>query len=788
MACSKSECVSVPSPCRPSDRRRDELDRQELSDYVQPGDCVEFNVQEPRAGARISKPVAISVNILQPGSVAAPRQQTQHHNGSTPDAPGTRCVAEVTRELRGGQRRREEAYGGRLKCWAHPPPSEVEPVPDLRVLDFLGEVEFTGESLDAECPRLAVGNKCLVWVSHNSSSGALRASGIQLLRETKDQGAGGGHQAAAGLDASEGQQQPVTEGDVIGANAAQGRDVGRIAMLRDSYGFVRVHPASQGPATRPGSDVPARLFFHFSQVEGGFNNVHIIEGLEVSFAIGTDRRSGKITAQSLRVLPRGALPMEPRKGGVSEGDGPAVPISRADASSSWARAAPLPSEHQVGGGDAISSDWSALEGLELGVILTVRDKYGFIRCVDRPNDLFFHIDTVVSDGVPRDELRPGRDVAFAYGSDPRDASRPVATRVRLAPPGTAVFDDVSEERLLGVVAHRIPSNKPGTGKPGEVAQAPMGAIQYTPAGNFAAESGDNDAADPDDSLAAESVEETVTAVEGEQEQDSATVALTPADVPDDVPDGDGAGTSDVDTAMAATDASGGGPGSMSLPFGTADLMPDTHPRPGDIVEFSIATNRRTRAQRATRVCLPLRTGVVVVVKPTFGFLQPTDKLHLPHAAPKAAGTKAAGSQRGGKHGKTVFFHASEVAGHLTLNPRDEVEFLCCLNPKTGEPNARRVRRTKEAPQSIAPAHTGRHDTSIGGAEPRPEGLRRDRDGAAVGRTARVVEGPQPGQKGFSFGRGRTLEPIQYGLQSMLRPGATPFSPPMAVDNERHADA
>jgi cold shock CspA family protein len=685
----------------------------------------------------------------------------------------------VLRELRGGQRRRGDAYGGRLRVYDQSLGSGPE---------GSYELEFSGEDVDPSCHRLAVGDAVHVCVVTDAQGGR-RGTRIMPSRDptTVPRAAGG---TAAVPDGGASGEAPVAnangtvaEGDAIAANAAQGRDVGRVATLRDSYGFVRVHPASGGPASRDG-EVPHRLFFHFSQVEGGFNQHSVLEGTEVSFTVAPDRRSGKITAQCLRVLPRGSLPAEGRKA-AAEAEPPV--LSRADASTSWARPTTLPPPGSEGGaapgadvatsGAVAAVGWDG-PGCELGVILTVRVKYGFIRCVERPADLFFHIDTAVADGVhPREELKPGRDVSFVYGSDPRDATRPVATRLRLAPLGAAVFDDVAEARLLGVVVQRIPTAKQpwpaGAGvKPGGDGPQ-LGSIEYIPPGGV---EGGEAALPPVSSDAPQSSPEAVDDAELAHAQTSAE-------------------TEDGGEAVKAEGGSGAppAPGAVRIPFATSDLLPDTHPRPGDIVEFSIATHRRTQAQHASRVGLPLRSGIVAVVKPNYGFIQPTDGLQLP----TGVGSKSAAS-KSSKASTTVFYHDSEVAGHVALGPRDEVEFLCCLNPKTGAPNARRVRRTKEAPAAPPPAvrHAREGGEAPGGAEPRPEALRREREpGSMVGRqaTARVVEGPGPGQQGFTLGRGKSLAlGITYGVQSSLRVNARPFQPPSgeaaAGDAERHADA
>jgi cold shock CspA family protein len=121
-----------------------------------------------------------------------------------------------------------------------------------------------------------------------------------------------------------------------------------------------------------------------------------------------------------------------------------------------------------------------------------------------------------------------------------------------------------------------------------------------------------------------------------------------------------------------------------LPFGRGDLLANAAPRPGDAVEFSLVTDRRTGVRRASRIALLRRSGVVVSVKPAYGFVE---------CVPEAGDAAAAPGARAAR----VFYHASEVEGAVPLRERDEVDFCVCVNAKTGEPNARKVRRTREAP-------------------------------------------------------------------------------------------
>jgi cold shock CspA family protein len=244
--------------------------------------------------------------------------------------------------------------------------------------------------------------------------------------------------------------------------------------------------------------------------------------------------------------------------------------------------------------------------------VVLKDSYGFIKCCERPVDLFFHFSALV-DATP-ETLVFGQDVEFTVVLDGR-AGKPIATRVTLAPKGSAIFENVAEARVRGVCRERLPAQKGYAGR-GEA--EPSGVIELTP-----------QAAPPA----------------------GGDVAAAPAGEPE------------------------------LLPFFRGDLTANMQPRPGDPVEFSVATDRRTGARHATKIALQRRGGVVVLLKPGYGFVE--------LAAEEGSG--------GGGRGSRLFFHTAEVEGGVVLKERDECDFFVCLNAKTGEPNARKLRRTREAP-------------------------------------------------------------------------------------------
>jgi len=209
----------------------------------------------------------------------------------------------------------------------------------------------------------------------------------------------------------------------------------------------------------------------------------------------------------------------------------------------------------------------------------------------------------------------------------------------------------------------------------------------------------------------------------------------------------------------------------TIPFARADLADArVQPKLGDLVTFRIVTQRRNGEKRATHIENVSFTGTVVTMKAAFGFLEYHDANEV----------------------HRVYFHASEVLDKADLKPRDECRFFV-MYKSTGskELNARRVVRTKEAPASTV------KEVAESGEEERPERLRKfaktAQGSAGEGAIQAVPQGtikpgPEPGSKGFAFGRGVPLKmpplpkaPPPSGLSSTAEPfvpgGAAPKDPP-----------
>ena len=142
----------------------------------------------------------------------------------------------------------------------------------------------------------------------------------------------------------------------------------------------------------------------------------------------------------------------------------------------------------------------------------------------------------------------------------------------------------------------------------------------------------------------------------------------------------------------------------------------------------------------------------------------------------------------------MFFHGSEVERGVTLREGDEVEYCVTLPGRGGggrgdgpgggrgdgpgggrQPAARRVVRTKEAPESTRPTFTNRRTDEIG----EPEGERPTGTQFTQGSQFTMAKMPD-GTRGFAMGRGAGLAEAARAAISKLKLGATSFQPPKPV--------
>lgn len=123
------------------------------------------------------------------------------------------------------------------------------------------------------------------------------------------------------------------------------------------------------------------------------------------------------------------------------------------------------------------------EKREQGVIASVKDGFGFLKCAERDPRLFFHFNEVLD--VER-EIRVGEEYEFTVIQDQSSTysnNRQSAIRMKPLPAGTVQFETRIESNLTGSVTKDIPSSwasrSPTKTSNGEAPHAESGIITYT---------------------------------------------------------------------------------------------------------------------------------------------------------------------------------------------------------------------------------------------------------------------------------------------------------------------
>jgi cold shock CspA family protein len=196
---------------------------------------------------------------------------------------------------------------------------------------------------------------------------------------------------------------------------------GYITTLKENFGFIERARDAAGA-----SGAGENIFFHFSAVCGGAGPSI---GDEVSFTVAADRRTGRDAATLVTLLPKGTLPPPPRGGGLPR---------------------------------------------EQGMVISLKDKFGFIRSETVPGQLFFHFSEAPrdekggkaeaagdsggkADGAGRGKapLRVGDEVSFIRVTDAQ-SQKMAGTKLAALPPGTVRFETIEEAVMRGVVTRAAP--------------------------------------------------------------------------------------------------------------------------------------------------------------------------------------------------------------------------------------------------------------------------------------------------------------------------------------------
>lgn len=261
---------------------------------------------------------------------------------------------------------------------------------------------------------------------------------------------------------------------------------GVVCSMKDTYGFIER------------ADVVREIFFHFSEFQGEVDD--LVMGDDVDFVVQNRPVVGEKTTKEVAVdvksIPEGSVifedvAVEKRRGKVTKtlrgahgrrhsdplagrivyetlkgpieipfgdkdqkGDFTLQPGDLVDFKIATDRRDKLQRATQI----SLILDTFKVNGekRETGVIASVKDGFGFIRCAERDARMFFHfselLDTEGPEGPALEDPEPGEEVAFTVVADPAaPTSRLVAVRIARLPRGSVRFETIGTEKHSGTI-------------------------------------------------------------------------------------------------------------------------------------------------------------------------------------------------------------------------------------------------------------------------------------------------------------------------------------------------
>ncbi|XP_030765658.1 cold shock domain-containing protein E1 isoform X2 [Sitophilus oryzae] len=264
---------------------------------------------------------------------------------------------------------------------------------------------------------------------------------------------------------------------------------GVVCSLKDSFGFIER------------ADVVKEIFFHFSEAK---TKEELRLGDDVEYIIQT--RNGKEVACNITKLPPGTVIFEDLKPDTLKGQvtkaidknlrstNEPLPgrITYKVADSKEIREISFSEKDQMGDFTLRYGDWvkfqiatdrrdaldrathivlldesfaASGEKREQGVVASLKEGFGFLKCVDREPRLFFHFNEIL-DVNKTNELQVGDEFEFTVIQDPTNAysstshkdNRQSAIRMKWLPPGTVQFEIKIDSDLTGAITKEIPVN------------------------------------------------------------------------------------------------------------------------------------------------------------------------------------------------------------------------------------------------------------------------------------------------------------------------------------------
>lgn len=410
-------------------------------DNMKVGDPVEFQMSFDR---RTGKPIAVTVVMLEDGTVSFEILGENRVTGSV--------AAEAKAPTK-----------GKLPQGANTQDTQGRVSYELSGEFFF--LPFSVDDVDGGA-KLRTGDQVTFFVATDKRNGSVRARQIKLTQPAK-----------------------------------QETFQGVVCSMKDNYGFIER------------SDMVKEIFFHYSEYTGEISE--LVLGDDVEFSIQT--RNNKEVAVSIMRLPDGTVifedvGLEPRRGrivktlksahGRKQSDplagrivyetvkGPIeIPYGDKDQKGEYSLqtndlvefniATDRRDKLQRATNIAIVDDTFKVnsEKRDTGIIATLKEGFGFIRCAEREARMFFHFSEVMD--TERD-LKVQEEVEFTVIQDPTSQSRQIAVRIKFVPKGTVSFETTLPEKYSGTIEKEPPATKGKEADPGIIMYDVNGTKQTIP--------------------------------------------------------------------------------------------------------------------------------------------------------------------------------------------------------------------------------------------------------------------------------------------------------------------
>ncbi|XP_058457625.1 cold shock domain-containing protein E1 isoform X2 [Malaya genurostris] len=259
---------------------------------------------------------------------------------------------------------------------------------------------------------------------------------------------------------------------------------GVVCSMKDTFGFIER------------ADVVKEIFFHFSETD---NTIELRPGDDVEFIIQT--RNGKEVACNIARLPPGSVIFEDVDSTIYKGqvlksldrnnqlrqqnNDPLPGRIRYRAADHSEVEVPFGDKDQKGDFTLRHGDWVQFllatdrrdqlqratsislldetfqvsgEKREQGVVASLKEGFGFLRCVERNTRLFFHFTEVLDTSR---EICVDDEVEFTVIQDPGSSfanTRQSAIRIKHLPTGTVKFENLIESNVEGIVSREAPKS------------------------------------------------------------------------------------------------------------------------------------------------------------------------------------------------------------------------------------------------------------------------------------------------------------------------------------------